>query len=324
VPTPPSTPLRSVLAGRYQLDALHASGASSELYRGYDLRERRPIAVKIPRASRVDTPERRKSFLDEARMLQQLEHRSIVRVLDVVDDEHAPFIVTEWLKGVTLADALATAQKFSALDAATLIAPAVEALAFAHASGFVHRDFKPANVFLCVRSDGSVEARLLDFGIARAITNTARSAHDREFVATGSPTYMAPERVRFESHGDARADVWSVGVTMFELVAGHAPFEERSLAKLFARIGQDDAPAIESIEPGVDRGYAMMVRRCLRRAPEARYQSAGELAEDLQRMIAVHPPRAFLMPAQRSGVQDKLDNDALGATHSIADEDFEF
>jgi len=322
---PPSSKLvRTVLAGRYQLDALHARGGSSEIYRAFDTRESRVIAVKIPHASRIDSPERKQSFLDEARLLQQLEHPSIVRVLDVVDDAEAPFIVTEWLRGVTLADALATVRQFDALDAATLLAPAVAALAFAHERGFVHRDFKPANVFLCVHSDGTVDARLLDFGIARAIHDTARGATDRAFVATGSPTYMAPERVRFESHGDARADVWSVGVTMFELVAGRAPFEEPTLAMLFARIGQDEPPTLESMVPGVDRGYAMIVRRCLRRSADARYQTAAELLLDLRRMLEAHPPRVFLLPTQSSGGQDKLTPAALDATHSIADEDFEF
>lgn len=322
---PPSTKLaRAVLAGRYQLDALHARGGSSDIYRAFDLRDSRVIAVKIPHASRIDTQERRQSFLDEARLLQQLEHRSIVRVLDVVDDVESPFIVTEWLRGVTLADALSTARQFDALDAATLLTPAVDALAFAHERGFVHRDFKPANIFLCVHADGTVDARLLDFGIARAIGDTARGAKDRAFVATGSPTYMAPERVRFESHGDARADVWSVGVTMFELVAGRAPFEEPTLAKLFARIGQEEPPTLESMVENVDRGYAMIVRRCLRRSADARYQTAADLAVDLRRMLDANPPRVFMLPTQSSGVQNKLATEPLDATHSIADEDFEF
>ncbi len=324
VQPPSSNPTRSLLAGRYQLDALHASGATSDVFRGFDVRERRVIAVKIPKPSRVDTPERRSSFLEEARLLQQLEHPSIVRVLDVVDDERSPFIVTEWLKGVTLADALSTARNFDAIDAITLIAPAVGALAFAHERGFVHRDFKPANVFLCVNPDGTVESRLLDFGIARAMSEAAHVEDPKGFVATGSPTYMAPERVRFESHGDARADVWSVGVTMFELVAGRAPYEEPTLSRLFARIGREEPPALESVCADVDRGYALIVRRCLRTAPEARYSSAIELAEDVRRMIAMHPPRVFLLPVQSSGVQQKLEPDALGATRALDDDDFEF
>ena len=290
------------------------------MYRAIDTRDGRVIAVKIPRTSRVDTSERRRAFLDEARLLQKLEHPSIVRVLDVVDEEGAPFIVTEWLKGVTLADALSTARSFDALDAATLLLPAVEGLAFAHARGFVHRDFKPANIFLCARPDGALDSRLLDFGIARAAADVAAPQKRRGFVATGSPTYMAPERVRFESHGDARADVWSVGVTMFELVCGRAPFEEPSLPRLFSRIGNEEAPAIEAFVPSVDRGYALMTRRCLRRAPEGRYESASELVDDLRRLLATRPPRVFLLPVQRSGVHARIDPSAHGATRSIGDD----
>lgn len=316
---PSSLTSRALLGGRYQLDSLHASGGTSEVYRGVDTRDGRVIAVKIPKASRVDTNERRRSFLDEARLLQKLEHPSIVRVLDVVDEQATPFIVTEWLNGMTLADALSTARSFDPLDAATLLLPAVEALSFAHAQGFVHRDFKPANIFLCVRPDGTVDTRLLDFGIARAAADAAATQKRRGFVATGSPTYMAPERVRFESHGDTRADVWSVGVTMFELVSGHAPFEEPSLPRLFARIANEDAPALESIVPNVDRGYALMTRRCLRRAPEGRYESASELVDDLRRLLANRAPRVFLLPVQRSGVHARLDPDAHVATRSIGE-----
>jgi serine/threonine protein kinase len=305
--------INTVLDRRYRLDLHIARGSNGDVYRAFDLRDAQAVAIKIPRLEQLTTREARDEFFREAHLALRLSHPNIVRALAVGEGEHGPYLVTELLSGVTLASALQSARAFDSLDAATLTLPAVHALAHAHELGIVHRDFKPANVFLAMDLDGTVTPKVLDFGLARPITDlraNPTSSKSADFVASGSPTYMAPERVRFESPGDARGDVWSVGITLFELVAGCAPFEERSLVRLFARIGAEEPAALESLIPDVDKGYALIVRKCLRPNADARYESAVELSNDLARMVSLHPPRRLVLAVQRSGVMNKLERQA--------------
>jgi serine/threonine-protein kinase len=314
--------INTILDRRYRVDMHIARGSNGDVYRAFDLRDGHVVAIKLPRVEQLTTREAREEFFREAHLALKLSHPNIVRALAVGEAEHGPYLVSELLSGVTLASALQTATAFDALDAAGLTLPAVRALAHAHELGIVHRDFKPANVFLATDLDGTVTPKVLDFGLARPITDlraNPSSSKSAEFVASGSPTYMAPERVRFESEGDARGDVWSVGVTLYELVAGRAPFEERSLVRLFARIGAEEPPALESLVPDVDKGYALVVRKCLRPIADARYESAVESAEDLVRMVALHPPRRLVLALQRSGVMNKLERQTPTSARKASD-----
>ncbi len=193
-----------------------------------------------------------------------------------------------------------------------LMLPAVAALAHAHDEGIVHRDFKPANVFLVTGADGKVLPKVVDFGLARSLLPVARDSTHRtsEMIISGTPVYMSPERVRVESHGDFASDVWSVGVVLFELIAGRPPFEDASTVKLFGRIATETPPTLESIVPSVDKGIALIVHKCLRLDPRLRYETARGIEQDLRFMLDAYPTALLQTAVIRTGEFTRLRDSA--------------
>jgi Tol biopolymer transport system component len=273
-----------VRLGPYEILSPLGAGGMGEVYRALDPRLRREVALKILPATVAGDAERLKRFEREARALAGLSHPNLVVVHDVgVGDP--PYIVMELVSGETLRERLRGGPLVPA-RAARIAAQIARALAAAHSRGVVHRDLKPENVVL----DRQDNAKVLDFGLARlaagsALTPEAQAAPTLseatvEGAVMGTPGYMAPEQVRGEP-AEATADIFALGAILYEMLTGERAFSGASTVETLHAILRRDPPG-DSL-PGGAAPLAPIVRRCLEKAPEARFQSAADLAWELER-----------------------------------------
>ncbi len=249
------------------------------IYRGFDPEIRRELAIKCLQDDYARRPEYRRRFVAEARAAGTLTHPGIVTIFDVGESDDRPFIAMELLDGITLA---AFAEQFRPLLLRNVLKIAIqltEALDYAHRNGVVHRDIKPENIIV---TSATVNIKVMDFGIAQTLNDPAWRADSDGYVA-GSPHYMAPEQVQ-GLPTDARADLYSVGVVLYELLTGSTPFRGHEVEGLLTRVVRDPAPPLRPIVGDCPPELIELVERLLEKQPEKRYQSAGELLVDLQRL----------------------------------------
>ncbi|HEX7453380.1 MAG TPA: serine/threonine-protein kinase, partial [Polyangiaceae bacterium] len=205
----------------------------------------------------------------------------VARVIDVGAFENgAPYMVMEHLDGRDLSVLLTERGALSPADAVDAVLQACEALAEAHALGIVHRDLKPANLFLTRRPDGTPSVKVLDFGISK-VTNASASdnAMTKTSAIMGSPLYMSPEQMTSSRDVDARTDIWAIGVVLYELLAGRAPFRAETLPEICGLILTSAPPAIRDFSPSTPELLQSAVLRCLEKDRSRRYQSVSELAQ---------------------------------------------
>jgi serine/threonine-protein kinase len=216
----------------------------------------------------------------EARVTHRLKSDHAVRLLDLGVWRGLPYIVMEYLEGEDLARVLERNGPLSVTEAVDVVVEACDALAQAHALGIVHRDLKPANLFREHRPGGYTTTKVLDFGISKTPAfmrnGTTLTNYERKIV--GSPHYMAPEQLRNPREVDARADVWSLGVILFELLAGTVPFGGTSLGEVVAAIMTEGPPPLAAYRPDVPPEIAAIVATCLTRHRDDRPQSVTSLA----------------------------------------------
>jgi serine/threonine-protein kinase len=244
------------------------------------------VAIKFIRADAAADEGAVGRFLREARAAASLSNEHVTRVLDIGTlDNGAPYIVMEYLAGVDLGEMLLRDGVLSVPQAVGVVVQACEALAEAHARGIVHRDLKPANLFTTKRSDGSPLIKVLDFGISKA-TDIGQSAGDVSLTASGmimgSPAYMSPEQVRSSKAVDARSDIWSLGVILYELLTGVSPFAGTTASETLAKIVADDPAPILELRPDLPAALAATIARCLARKIDSRVQTVADLASRLQ------------------------------------------
>jgi eukaryotic-like serine/threonine-protein kinase len=273
----PETDLPRTLADRYRLDALIDVGGFGRVYKAFDTWLDRPVAVKVPKVDRPVGLEEVDQCRLEAKKVARLRHPNIVPVHDVGKDGGSCFIVSEWIDGENLAKRIKD-ERLPQRHAVRIIAEVADALGHAHAQGYVHRDIKPANILL----DSSGRAFLTDFGIA-----VVEEELLQDVGAAGTLPYMAPEQLesRF-GPADHRADIYALGVVLFELLTGRRPFQAASPIDLREQILAGDVPPPRSIEPSVPEPLERFCLRCLARNPNDRYQEADSLAADLRTFLA--------------------------------------
>jgi serine/threonine-protein kinase len=271
-----------VLAERYELTHAIGRGGTAVVWVARDSVLDIDVAVKIVLPCTQDIGGTLKPrTIQEARLSAQLTDPAVCRVLDFgITHRDDPFVVSELLSGETLEDLLTRKGSLFAVNAVRLLLPILDALGAAHRRGIVHRDVKPENVFLAW-SDDRVQPKLLDFGIARSLAATTRTTMTGTIC--GTPCYMSPEQARGSEDVDARSDLWSYCIVLYEAVTGQAPFlGDNYNATLFA-IANETTPSMASW--GCDGRLAWIVERGLEKEREARWQSAPELANALARWL---------------------------------------
>jgi serine/threonine protein kinase len=265
-----------VLAGKYRVEKILGIGGMGMVVAATHLELDQPVALKFMLPAAMESPEASARFLREARAAGKLTSEHICRVSDVGRFESgAPYIVMEYLEGYDLGTMLKRRGPLRIAAAVDYILQACEGLAEAHAQGIVHRDLKPDNLYLAARADGGHVIKVLDFGISKAtVTGIATQTGD----ILGSPAYMAPEQMRSTKDVDARADVWSLGVVMYQLLTGRLPFSGDSLPTLCLSVLNDDPVPPNEIRQDLSDGLSDVILRCLAKDVDDRFGDVGELA----------------------------------------------
>ena len=282
--TDPQAP--TVLGGRYELGPRIGSGGMADVFRGTDVRLGRDVAVKVLRADLARDPSFQARFRREAQAAASLNASTIVPVFDTgTDDNGVPYIVMEFVDGRTLREVLTEEGRLLPQRALEVTADVCAALEAAHAAGIVHRDIKPGNVMLNRGGD----VKVMDFGIARAAAGS--SAMTQTAAVIGTAAYLSPEQARGE-HVDARSDLYSTGCLLYELITGGPPFTGDSpVAVAYQHVREDPTPPSaydETLSTEIDA----VVLKAMAKNPANRYQSAGEMREDLLRAAAGEPVHA--------------------------------
>ena len=272
-----------ILAGKFCVERIIATGGVGVVVAARHLQLGETVAIKllIPQPDRDATDVAR--FVREAQSAVKLKNEHVARVLDVGTlDDGAPFIVMEYLEGSDLDQMLRHRGPMSIRDAVDYVLQACEAIAEAHQLGIVHRDLKPANFFLTKRTDGSPLIKVLDFGIAKPRADLQQDVSlTKTRTVLGSPVYMSPEQIRSARSVDHRTDIWSLGVTLYELLTDQLPFDGDSITGVAAAVSTDPIAPLRSIRPEVPIGLSTIVEKCLEKKATDRYQTVAEFAAAL-------------------------------------------
>ena len=280
-----------VLGGKYRVERVLGRGGMGVVMAATHLDLDQRVAIKLMLPAAFADPDTRARFQREARSAVKLRSEHVGRVLDTgTFDDGSPYIVMEYLEGNDLAAELARTSPLAAHLVAEYVLQACDAIAEAHALGIVHRDLKPANIFLTRRHDGSPLVKVLDFGISKvSALDGAALGMTATASMLGSPLYMSPEQMRSSRDVDARTDVWSLGVILYELLSGHVPFTAETLGGLLARVISDPHRPLISMRPDVPPDIAQLVDRCLVKDRAHRAANVAEIALVLGRHV---PARA--------------------------------
>ncbi|HKA36302.1 MAG TPA: serine/threonine-protein kinase, partial [Thermoanaerobaculia bacterium] len=273
--------------GRYEIGSKLGQGGMGEVYLAQDTKLDRKVALKVLRLEVASDPDRMRRFVQEAKTASALNHPNIVTIHEIDYTDFVPFITTEYIDGETLRQRMRRGplRWNEVLDVAAQIAGA---LAAAHAAGIVHRDIKPENVM--IRRDGIV--KILDFGIAKLTERLGTGPADtdgpvntavntKRGVVLGTDAYLSPEQARSGAL-DGRSDIWSLGVVLYEILAGRLPFQGETSSHVIVAILERDPAPLSRIAPGAPPDLQRIVRKCLAKDPGERYQAASDLLADLK------------------------------------------
>ncbi|MCL2449104.1 MAG: protein kinase [Polyangiaceae bacterium] len=281
---PPALPIREgeIIAGRYRIDRVLGVGGMGVVVAAEHTQLRQRVAIKFLLPDAEPGTGAVERFMREAQAAARIQSEHVARVLDVATlNDSVPYIVLEFLEGHDLSKVLAERGPLPLEDAVGYILQACEGVAEAHAAGIVHRDLKPSNLFVCDRGGGRTVVKVLDFGISKSLSNRAGEGQlelTRTHAALGSPLYMSPEQMSSAKHVDARTDVWSLGVTLFELVCARTPFVADSITELVAKVLNEQPALIQEFRPNLPPEFSGAVARALEKDRSRRYGSVAELA----------------------------------------------
>jgi eukaryotic-like serine/threonine-protein kinase len=282
-PEPLPVPLGSVVAERYRLERVVGSGGMGVVAKATRLDDDSAVAIKFIKLARLAQRDAVQRFHREAGAAAQLESPHAVRVFEIATtDDGTPFVVMEFLEGQTFAEHLQQHGPLPIALACRWLTQVCSAISEAHRHGIIHRDLKPQNLFARRLGSGALSATVLDFGLAKSLLpHPSEDGTTSQNVVLGSPSYMSPEQIRWQSRLDHRTDIWSLGVVLHELVTGGLPFEGSWSAEIFASVLGELPKPMRLARPDVPGALEAVVARCLRKDPAERFASAEELGQVL-------------------------------------------
>jgi len=281
----------STLAGKYRIIEPIGRGGMGVVYKAEDIKLKRTVAVKFLPPDITSDGEARERFIREAQAAAALSHPHICTVHEINEEEKEPFIVMEYVDGQSLKEKIqkGSLDQAEALDIAIQVA---EGLEEAHGKGIIHRDIKPGNIMVTAKG----QAKVMDFGLAKVL---GESLITKEAKTMGTVAYMSPEQVQGQAV-DLRTDIWSLGVVLYEMLAGKLPFKgDREQSLMFAIVHIGPEP-LSKTKPGFSRDLENIVATALAKNPAERYQSMGEVLQDLRAIAeGMKPLKAKARPAKR-------------------------
>ena len=309
-----------VIGQRYRVVRLLGSGGMGSVYEAENTWTGRRVAIKTMRAEVASSQIHLQRFMQEARAASQLRHPNIVDVLDMGEDPALGtlFIVQELLSGRDLRAHLEAVGRLAPSEALALLLPVLDALAVAHKAGVVHRDLKPDNIFLCDTPYGVVP-KVIDFGIAKVVGEDGSSLQKTSTgLVMGTPYYMSPEQARGDNNLGSSADVWSMGVVLYQSLSGERPYSAPNPNLLLAKIIYEEPTPLALVCPELPASLIEAVNRALRKDPTQRYANMEEFAGALRRHetsapagraspIPVMVPSPSLAPSTFSGLDLRVD-----------------
>ena len=294
----PEERVGTILGGKYKLASVMAEGGMGVVFAAEHVVTQRPLVVKLLRPDRDPQPEDVARMFREARALAAFEHPNSVEVLDVETcQEGTPYLVMPRLQGESLEERLWRESRLDPTTALRLLLPVIGVVAYAHDAGVVHRDIKPGNIMLASDPAGRITPKLIDFGIAQVLDGDARIADTG--IALGTTHYMSPEQAMGQQI-TAAADVWALGVVLFECLGGELPFDGEVLTDVMVCIVNQPARNLDEVAPELPKRLTTVIHNCLAKDPKRRYRDARALAY------------ALAVAAVRSGIQLPFQPDPIG------------
>jgi len=295
-----------VFADRYRVDGLLGNGGMGVVFAATHLQLETRVAIKLLRPEVSGTRTASARLLREARATARIKSENVARILDTgALDGVGLYIVMEYLEGADLAALMQKPPGWSPSEVVALLLQACEGVRAAHELGIIHRDLKPSNLFVTRNPSGAPHVKVLDFGLSKLvdpktgspIVTRAGNQLTSPDSRIGSPVYMSPEQLTDPRAVDIRTDIWSLGVILFEMLTGHAPFEAKTLPELCRLILHEKPRSVRELRPDLSPGLGSIIERCLQRLPNDRYASVGGLMKDLAPFTTPGPVQAPEPPA---------------------------
>jgi serine/threonine-protein kinase len=267
----------------YQIQAHLAQGGMSDIYKAFDLVNRRDVVIKVPDQTMIGDPAQYERFQRELEVINTLDHPAILKGLGSGKYNRVPYLVTEMVEGKSLRTLIDDTGSFSPERAIPLVMKIAKGMAYCHEHNVIHRDLKPENILVTANDDPVI----MDFGLALT-KGSHRVTYSNLSATMGTPDYMAPEQIEGQ-RGDQRTDIYALGTIFYEMLAGMTPFTGDNNMAIMAQHLQNAAPRLDKIQAGVSKEVAAIIARCLAHNPEDRFLDMNSLIDALE-----HPEKVDL------------------------------